>query len=95
MQLGMETWSRQIADVQTEQQNGEENRFKWLSMSRGYWWEAGWSEYFGNSWDSDAQSSRGFTQSGLKKRKYLGSGSCEDKNAMLMLRGQNRKNGFR
>ena len=35
-------------------------------------------------WDFHAQPSLGFTENGLKKRKYPVSGSCVDKNALLM-----------
>ncbi len=35
-------------------------------------------------WDFQAQPSLGFTENGLKKRKYLVSGSCVDENALLM-----------
>ncbi len=34
--------------------------------------------------DFHAQQSLGFTENGLKKRKYPVSGSCKDKNALLM-----------
>ncbi len=35
-------------------------------------------------WNFHAQQSLGFTENGLKKRKYPVSGSCEDENALLM-----------
>ncbi len=35
-------------------------------------------------WDFHAQPSLGFTENGLKKRKYPVSGSCVDENALLM-----------
>ncbi len=35
-------------------------------------------------WDFHAQPSLGFTENGPKKRKYPVSGSCVDKNALLM-----------
>ncbi len=35
-------------------------------------------------WDFHAQPSLGFTETGLKKRKYPVSGSCVDENALLM-----------
>ncbi len=41
-------------------------------------------------WDFHAQPSLGFTENGLKKRKYPVSGSCVDENALLMPRGQRR-----
>ncbi len=41
-------------------------------------------------WDFHAQPSLGFTENGLKKRKYPVSGSCVDENALLMseIRGE-------
>ncbi len=36
------------------------------------------------------QPSLGFTENGLKKRKYPVSGSCVDENALLTVRGQRR-----
>ncbi len=41
-------------------------------------------------WDFHAQPSLGFTEYGLKKRKYPVSGSCVDENALLMSRGHRR-----
>ncbi len=35
-------------------------------------------------WDFHTQPSLGFTENGLKKRKYPVSGSCVDENALLM-----------
>ncbi len=35
-------------------------------------------------WDFHAQPSLGFTENGLKKRKYPVSGSCVDENVLLM-----------
>ncbi len=35
-------------------------------------------------WDFHAQPSLGFTENGLKKRKYPVSGSCVDDNALMM-----------
>ncbi len=50
-------------------------------FERGCWCQTGWSEIY---WDFHAQPSLGFTENGLKKRKYPVSGSCVDKNALLM-----------
>ncbi len=38
-------------------------------------------------WDFHAHTILGFTENGLKKRKYPVSSSCVDKNALLMSRG--------
>jgi len=46
MHLGIQTWSRWSAEIQTEHQNGEERWFKWLWTRHGYWCQTGWSEYF-------------------------------------------------
>ncbi len=35
-------------------------------------------------WDFHTQPSLGFTENGLKKRKYPAGGSCVDENALLM-----------
>ncbi len=42
-------WWRQLAEVQTEYQNGEERGFKWLWTWNGCWCQTGWSEYFKNA----------------------------------------------
>ncbi len=41
-----------LAEVQTEHQNGEERGFKWLWMWNGCWCQTSWSEYFKNHWST-------------------------------------------
>ncbi len=63
-------WWRWLAEVQTEQKNGEERGFKWLWMWNGFWCQTGWSEYFKNCWSIGilhTQPSLGFTENGPKK----------------------------
>ncbi len=36
-------WSRQLSEVQTEYQNGEERGFKWLNVEKIHRWSARWA----------------------------------------------------
>ncbi len=79
-------WWRRLAEVQTEHQNGEERGFKrlnveWLLVPDGLVWVFQKLLIY---WDFHTQPSLGFTENGLKKRKYPVSGSCVDENALLM-----------
>ncbi len=54
---------------------------EWLLVSDGLVWVFQKLLIY---WDFHAQPSLGFTENGPKKRKYPVSGSCVDKNALLM-----------
>ncbi len=82
-------WWRRLSEVQTEHQNGEERGFKrlnveWLLVPDVLVWVFQKLLIY---WDFHAQPSLGFTENGLKKRKYPVSGSCVDENDV---RGQRR-----
>ncbi len=86
MHLGIYMWWRRLAEVQTEHQNGEERGFKWL-----WTWNGCLCRRAGLSISKTADLlgfsrttvSIGFTENGLKKRKYPVSRSCVDKNALM------------
>ncbi len=87
MHLSFYMWWRRLAEIQTEHQNGEERGFKWLWTWNGCLVPDGLVWVFQKLliyWDFHAQPSLGFTENGLKKRKYPVSGSCVDENALLM-----------
>ncbi len=54
-------WWRQLAEVQTKHQTGEERGFKWLWTWNCCWCQTGWSEYFKNCWSTEI-----FTHNHLK-----------------------------
>ncbi len=67
-------WWRQLAEVQTEHQNGEERGFKWLWTWNGCWCQTSCSEYFKNCWSTGIFKHNhllGFTENGPKNRKCL------------------------
>jgi len=79
---------RHVDMVQTEQQNEEERWFKWLWTRLWLLVPDGLVRVFEKLliyWDFYTQPSQGFTENGLKKRKYPVSGSSVGENALLML----------
>ncbi len=72
-----------VKTTQTEHQNGEERGFKWLNVEwllvpDGLVWVFHKLLIY---WDLHTQPSLGFTENGLRKRKYTVS---ENENALLM-----------
>lgn len=82
MHLGMWMWSRHYAKVQTKYQNGEEGGFI-IDFEHSMFVVARRAKLL-IYLDFYTQPSLGFTENGLKNKKYPVSGSCLDESGLLI-----------
>lgn len=79
--LGMQTWRGQLADVPTEHQNGGEREFSDFECDV-CWWHPSWSVYFRSCWATGGfkHTFSRFKENGPKMSKYSVSSSCVNEN---------------